>query len=120
MQYYFAIIKYYIALSAGGGDSRIFQPLFSMSTFQERILAASGSSSSTADTDVYKRQEYMYPFVDTDDEVFEWWLVSPYLARELKEQGEVIIDALGCHWWGRTTSGQAIYMDGVIQKIAGE
>ena len=51
MQYYFAIIKYYIALSAGGDDSRIFQPLFSMSTFQERILAASGSSSSTADTD---------------------------------------------------------------------
>ena len=42
-------------------------------------------------------EEYMYPFVDTDDEVFEWWLVSPYLARELKEQGEVIIDALGCH-----------------------
>ena len=40
-------------------------------------------------------EEYMYPFVDTDDEVFEWWLVSPYLARELKEQGEVIIDALG-------------------------
>ena len=55
-----------------------------------------------------------------EEEVFEWWLVSPYLARELKEQGEVIIDALGCHWWGRTTSGQAIYMDGVIQKIAGE
>ena len=37
-----------------------------------------------------------------------------------EEQGEVIIDALGCHWWGRTTSGQAVYMDGVIQKIAGE
>lgn len=65
-------------------------------------------------------EEYMYPFVDTDGEVFEWWLVSPYLARELKEQSEVIIDALGCHWWGRTTSGQAIYMDGVIQEIAGE
>ncbi len=23
-------------------------------------------------------EEYMYPFVDTDDEVFEWWLVSPW------------------------------------------
>ena len=45
-------------------------------------------------------EEYTYPFVDTDDEVFEWWLVSPYLAQELKQQGEVIIDALGCHWWG--------------------
>lgn len=63
-------------------------------------------------------EEYMYPFVDTEEEVFEWWLVSPYLAQELKEQGEVIIDALGCHWWGRTTSGQAIYMDDVIRKIA--
>ena len=31
-------------------------------------------------------EEYMYPFVDTDDEVFEWWLVSPYLARELKSR----------------------------------
>lgn len=64
-------------------------------------------------------KEYMYPFVDTDDEIFKWRLASPYLARELKEQGEVIIDALGCYWWGRTTSGQAIYMDSVIQKIAG-
>ena len=64
-------------------------------------------------------EEYMYPFVDTDDEVFEWWLVSPYLAGELKEQGEVVIDALDCHWWGRTTSGQAVYIDSVIQKIAG-
>lgn len=63
-------------------------------------------------------EEYMYPFVNTEEEVFEWWLVSPYLARELKGQGEVIIDALGCHWWGRTTSGQAIYMDDVIRKIA--
>ena len=57
--------------------------------------------------------------VDTDDEVFEWWLVSPYLAQELKQQGEVIIDALGCHWWGRQSSGQAIYMDAAIQEIAG-
>ena len=64
-------------------------------------------------------EEYMYPFVDTDDEVFEWWLVSPYLAQKLKQQGEVIIDALGCHWWGRTTSGQAVYMDAAIQEIAG-
>ncbi len=65
-------------------------------------------------------EEYMYPFVDTEDEIFEWWLVSPYLARELKAQNEVVIDALDCYWWGRTTSGQAIYMDNVIQEIARE
>ena len=33
---------------------------------------------------------------------------------------EYIIDKLGCRWWGRLTSGQAIYMDGVIQEICGE
>ena len=32
-------------------------------------------------------EEYMYPFVDMDGEVFEWWLVSPYLAQELKGRG---------------------------------
>ncbi|WP_297932242.1 hypothetical protein [uncultured Alistipes sp.] len=60
-------------------------------------------------------EEYIYPFVG---EVVEWWLVDSRLAERLKREGEVIIDALDCHWWGRTTSGQAIYMDDVIRKIA--
>lgn len=54
-----------------------------------------------------------------NEEVLEWWLVTMWLAERLKEQGEVIIDSLGGLWWGRTTSGQAIYMDGVIQEICG-
>ena len=47
-------------------------------------------------------------------EVLEWWLVTPYL----KEKGEVILSDYDCYWWGRQTSGQALYMDGVIQEIA--
>ena len=35
-------------------------------------------------------------------------------------EGEVIIEEYGCCWWGRLASGQAVYMDSVIQKIAGE
>lgn len=60
-------------------------------------------------------EEYIYPFVD--EEVLEWWLVTPYLARKLKAQGEVILEAYGCHWWGRLTSGRAIYLDAVMQAI---
>ena len=63
-------------------------------------------------------EEYIYPF--NGDEVLEWWLVTPWLAERLKEQGEVIIEEYGCYWWGRQSSGQAIYMDGVIQEICGE
>ena len=53
-----------------------------------------------------------------ESEVLEWWLVTPYLAEMLKEKGEVILADYDCYWWGRQTSGQALWMDYVIQKIA--
>ena len=61
-------------------------------------------------------EEYLYPFAD---DVMEWWLIDSWLAERLKEQGEGIIEEYGCYWWGRQSSGQAIYMDGVIQEICG-
>ena len=56
--------------------------------------------------------------LDENSEIMEWWLVTPYMAELLKEKGEVILSDYGCYWWGRQTSGQALYMDGVIQEIA--
>lgn len=50
-------------------------------------------------------------------EVMEWWLVTPYLARLLRDECEVIIEDCGCYWWGRQSSGQAIYMDAVMTEI---
>ena len=55
---------------------------------------------------------------DENSEVLEWWLVTPYMAELLKENGEVIFADYDCYWWGRTTIGQALYMDWVIQEIA--
>ena len=52
------------------------------------------------------------------DEVFEWWLVTPYIAELLKGNGEIILADYDCYWWGRTTTGQALWMDYMIQKIA--
>lgn len=59
--------------------------------------------------------EYIYPFTG---EVMEWWLIDSWLAERLKREGEVIIEQYDCCWWGRLSSGQAIYMDDVIRKIA--
>jgi hypothetical protein len=53
-------------------------------------------------------------------DVLEWWLVSSYLASELEERGEPIATDGHSHWWGRTCSGQAIVLDGIIQQIIGE
>jgi hypothetical protein len=54
-------------------------------------------------------------------EAYEHWLVSDWLADKLEEKGEMIArDLHGLTVWGRTTTGQAIYMDGVICEIFDE
>ena len=52
------------------------------------------------------------------DEVFEWWLVTPYMAELLKGNGEIILADYDCYWRGRANAGQALWMDYVVQKIA--
>lgn len=54
-------------------------------------------------------------------EVYEHWIVSEWLADELIKHGErVDKDFAGLCIWGRTTTGQAISQDAVIQKIHAE
>ncbi len=50
-------------------------------------------------------------------EIFEWWLVSQWLGMKLLMNGEPIINNDYGIWWGRTTTGQAISMDYIIQEI---
>lgn len=56
--------------------------------------------------------------INHEDDIYEWWLVSDWLAGQLKRAKEsMLINAYGT-WWGRQATGQAIYMDNVIKKIA--
>lgn len=50
-------------------------------------------------------------------EIFEWWLISPWLGKKLQIEGEPVIDNSYGIWWGRTTTGQALAMDYIIQKV---
>ena len=63
--------------------------------------------------------EVQVQFNDEDypDEALEHWLVSDWLANRLREEGEMVIDFMDLTIWGRTTSGQAIYIDSVIEDI---
>lgn len=55
------------------------------------------------------------------EEVYEWWVVSPWLGEKLSESGEVVVDDYwGVTLWGRQCSGQAIHADGVIRNIVRE
>lgn len=54
-------------------------------------------------------------------EVFEHWIVSEWLADRLAEKGEKVDkDFSGLVIWARTTTGQAISSDGVIEEIHAE
>jgi len=53
-------------------------------------------------------------------DILEWWIVDSGLARQLLEHGEAVYHNGDNYIWGRTTSGQAILLDGVISDIAEE
>jgi len=53
-------------------------------------------------------------------EIFEWWLISDYLFDKLRDKGYPIIDFSNGYLWGRTTTGQAILLDGIISHICAE
>lgn len=48
---------------------------------------------------------------DNPKEVLEWWKVSKWALKKLREQGEPVLDNDYGEWWGRTCSGQSICLD---------
>lgn len=53
-------------------------------------------------------------------EIFEWHSVSSWLACRLMDKNETIIEVGTMAIWGRTTTGQSICMDTVIEDIYNE
>lgn len=70
---------------------------------------------------------FMTPCEDEDEldedgdpiyiEPLEFYVVSHYLAHHLKKRGEAVSDMYGINIWGRAASGQAAYMDNVMEDI---
>lgn len=51
-------------------------------------------------------------------EVYEHWIVSDWFARQLESRGEKVDhDFAGLTVWARTTTGQGIAMDSVVESI---
>ncbi|MHA1275340.1 MAG: hypothetical protein ACTSQS_18205 [Promethearchaeota archaeon] len=53
-------------------------------------------------------------------EIMEWWLATDWMIDKLEAKGEIILKTDFGNWWGRTSSGQAIMLDEVIEKIYNE
>lgn len=55
---------------------------------------------------------------DNPAEPLEWWLVDSWLAGQLSEMGEVILDNDYGTWWGRCCTGQSISLDSTFYRLA--
>ena len=53
-------------------------------------------------------------------EVYEYWIVTPWLAEKLKARGELVTEFYDLDIWGRQTAGQLISEDGIIDDIVKE
>lgn len=49
--------------------------------------------------------------------VMGYYIVTPYFGRLLKQAGEPVFERYHGWIWGRTTCGQAIWLDGIIEEI---
>jgi hypothetical protein len=50
----------------------------------------------------------------------EWWLVPYWLAEKLKERDEVVLQILGCNWWGRSSVKKPLNQETVLFQICRE
>jgi len=53
-------------------------------------------------------------------DIMEWWLVTPWMYNKLLNHNEPVLTDGNNYWWGRTCTGQALSMDGVIHSICEE
>ena len=73
-----------------------------------------------ADHDV-KTEEEIEEIRDNGEdmqEVYEHWLCSDWFISKMKEQDDPILETDFETWWGRTCTGQSIYLDYNIQELA--
>ena len=50
-------------------------------------------------------------------EVYNWWIVSDLLGRNLKAEGEIVAEVLGVTLWGNQSGGD-LYERSLFERIA--
>lgn len=65
----------------------------------------------------YDSLEAMQESGEDQQEIFEWWFVTEWFYQQLRKRNQPVLKSDYGYLWGRTCTGQVIYMDGVIEKI---
>ena len=74
----------------------------------------------TAQAYGYDSLEAMQKAGEDRQEVHEWWFVTEWFYQRLRKKGVPVIDSVYGFIWGRTTTGQSLALDAVVQEIYDE
>jgi hypothetical protein len=98
--------------------------IFNKGAKDKAVWAASLPESCEAFSDELEAWEWLFDETGQDApegcEALEHWLVTDWMATQLRREGESVVELEGLNLivWARCTSGQAVYADGVMQRIA--
>ena len=87
---------------------------------REVLICQSSLVNALLEVGFFEFDEIVNHYNEKEDEyvdIFEWWVVDGALLKNLEERGQPVLHTEHGDWWGRTCTGQAIYMDMVIGEI---
>ncbi|NBX04265.1 MAG: hypothetical protein EBR02_09470 [Alphaproteobacteria bacterium] len=128
----FADLSALVLAMASEGDEEAQELTYGVLDYESAAKEAGWALSDNVDTfdDVWVHDERSNQYSDArrlcdaegieahEREVFEHWSVSSWLASQLEKHGEKIArDWYGHHVWARTTTGQSISIDAVIEDV---
>ena len=61
--------------------------------------------------------ENLYSTEDDYPEIYEYWLVSEWLFKQLQIIGAPVREYAGLYFWGRTETGQCLTMDYHLNRV---
>lgn len=106
--------------------SQLVEDLLNASMYGDKIFGAVEldnienlyiTDEATAKDYGYASLEAMQEVGEDRQEIYEWWFVSRWLYERLREADEPVIDSEYGYLWGRTCTGQAIFLDAAIEQI---
>ncbi|MCH5598014.1 hypothetical protein [Niabella ginsengisoli] len=83
----------------------------------DRIPDDTGEEAAEFQQDLESKIESLESSESIPSEIYEWWIVSDFLADQLEAAGECLLTCGYTQIWGRKSTGQAIYLDPVISEI---
>lgn len=115
---YYSYSEYYgtYAKFEGGTEAQRRDEIDRLTELKDE-LGSTDEEASQKELDIESEINDLYDLEYKGAEIFEWWAVSDFLYIQLKAQGYPVVDTGSCYVWGRTTTGQAILLDGVISRI---